>query len=165
MPKRKCVFGESLQKQYSFLKRCSREGVNDKMECVLCGSIFSIENGGQSAITQHLDTKRYKSATNVSQGVKINDYFSLNTFGSNEKCLAANEGTFAYHICKHSQSFRSMSCTSDIIRKLNDKKFACGPTKTKSIISNDLAPFANKILKKELQKYKLFNSNDRFFKS
>jgi hypothetical protein len=89
--------------------------------------------------------------------------FSLNTFGSNEKWLAANEGTFAYHICKHSKSFRSMSF--DIIRKLYDKKFSCGPTKTKSIIFNVLAPFTNEILKKKTTRYKLFNNNDRFFES
>jgi hypothetical protein len=130
-----------------FLKKCSREGVNDKIECIVCGAVFSIENGGQSAIKQHLDIKRHKSATSAPQGIKINDFFSLNTFGSNEKCLAVNEGTFAYHICKHSKSFRSTSITSNIIRKLYDKKFSCGPTKTKSIIFNVLAPFANEILK------------------
>lgn len=38
--------------------------------------------------------------------------------------LAAKEVTFIYHTIVHNQSFNSMTCTSDLIRKLfEEKKF------------------------------------------
>lgn len=43
MPK-KCFFNESLQNEFSFIKKCQKIGQKDKVECTVCGSIFSIEH-------------------------------------------------------------------------------------------------------------------------
>jgi len=49
---------------------------------------------------------------------------------------------FAFHTIVHNHSFRSMDCTTILIKKLHDKKFSCARTKCESIILNILAPFA-----------------------
>ncbi|VVC33676.1 Hypothetical protein CINCED_3A000067 [Cinara cedri] len=69
-----------------------------------------------------------------------------------EQKLAADEGIFAYHTCKHSQSLSSMDCTSQLVRKLYVNKFTRGRTKTKSIITNVFLPYAVNVLKKDLLK-------------
>jgi hypothetical protein len=60
--------------------------------------------------------------------------------GEVERNLAADEATFACHVCMHNQSFRSMDCMLKIIRKLYDKKFTCSQKKIQAIIVSVLAP-------------------------
>jgi len=60
----------------------------------------------------------------------------------NDFLLAAREATFVYHTIIHYHSFRSMSCTSELIRQcLNDKKFTCAKTKTREIVVNVICPY------------------------
>jgi hypothetical protein len=73
---------------------------------------------------------------------KVSDYFSKKSMGEMERNLATDGATFAYHVCMHNQSFRSMDCTSKIIRKLYDKKFTCGQKMTQAIIVSVLATYA-----------------------
>lgn len=68
-----------------------------------------------------------------------------------EKLLYINEGTWAYHICKHNQSFASMDCTSSLVRKMYESKFTCCATKIQAIIVNVLFPYAINLIKKELE--------------
>jgi hypothetical protein len=72
--------------------------------------------------------------------------------GEMERKFAADEATFAYHVCMHNQSFRSMDCTSKIIWKLYDKKLTCGQKKTQAIIVSVLAPYAMAVFRNELRK-------------
>jgi hypothetical protein len=58
MPKRRCVFTESLEAEYPFLKEDQQVA---KVLCSICKSQFSIEHGGRSDILQHI--KRRKHAT------------------------------------------------------------------------------------------------------
>jgi len=58
------------------------------------------------------------------------------------KVLAAQEGLMAFHTMKHNHSFRTVDCTSSIIRNLFSKKFRCARTKCESIVVNVFAPFA-----------------------
>ena len=58
------------------------------------------------------------------------------------KVLAAQEGLMAFHTVKHSHSFRSVDCTSSVIRNLFSKKITCARTKCESIVVNVFAPFA-----------------------
>ena len=58
------------------------------------------------------------------------------------KVLAAQEGLMAFHTMKHNQSFRTVDCTSSIIRNLFSKKFKFARTKCGSIVVNVFAPFA-----------------------
>lgn len=69
---------------------------------------------------------------------------------TNEQKLAANKGVFTYHACLHSQSLNCMDCTSQLVRKLYEKKFTCGRTRTKSIITNVFLPYTINVLKKDL---------------
>jgi len=82
MPKlrRKCVFNENLQKEYEFLKICVKPGSIDKIECIKCGAIFSIEHGGKSDITQHINTKRHKLAVESEKGNSVTNYFTKKKF-------------------------------------------------------------------------------------
>lgn len=153
MPKRKCVLTEKLRTEYPFIVPCNCDGkVNEKVKCTQCNAIFSIQHGGRSDITQHIATKRHKLAENASVSSKVSDYFSKKAMGEMERNLAADDATFAYHVCMHNQSFRSMDCTSKIIRKLYDKKFTCGQKKTQAIIVSVLAPYAMAVFRNELEK-------------
>jgi hypothetical protein len=71
----------------------------------------------------------------------VSDYFSKKSMGEMERNLAVDVATFAYHVCMHNQSSRSMDCKSKIIQKLYDKKFTCGQKKTQAIIVRVLAPY------------------------
>jgi len=46
-----------------------------------------------------------------------------------------------------------MDCTSQLVRKLYEKKITCDRTKTKFIITNVFLPYALNVLKKDLFKY------------
>lgn len=103
--------------------------------CTVCSTIFSIDPGGKSNINQYnIKTDRHKVASNAHKFQKVSDYFDTKTFNENQIHLAANEGFCAYHLCKYNHSIRSMDCTSQLIRKLYDKWFACEKTKTAKII-------------------------------
>lgn len=67
-----------------------------------------------------------------------------------DKLRYINEGTWAYHVCKHNQSFSSMDCTSGLLRKMYDSKFTCGATKTQAIIINVLFPYVISLIKNQL---------------
>jgi hypothetical protein len=54
----------------------------------------------------------------------------------NQLSLAAQEATFAYHTIVHNHSFKSMDCTTTIVRKLFNDKFSCSQTKCRKIITN-----------------------------
>jgi hypothetical protein len=59
MPKRRCVFAESLEAKYPFLKE------DQQMEKVLysiCKSNFSIEHGGCSNILQYIKKRKHAVA-------------------------------------------------------------------------------------------------------
>uniref|UniRef100_A0A2S2N9H4 HAT C-terminal dimerisation domain-containing protein n=1 Tax=Schizaphis graminum TaxID=13262 RepID=A0A2S2N9H4_SCHGA len=152
MPKRKCVFNESLQNEFKFITKCQKIGQEDKVECTVCGGIFSIDHGGKSDINQHIKTNRHKLTSNAKKSQKVSDFFNTKSFNENQNNLSADEGVFAYHICKHNHSIRSMDCTSQLVRKLFNKKFSCGKTKTAQIIKNVFYPYANEMLKIELSK-------------
>lgn len=57
MPKRKCSFTETLQKQYPMFKKGKFEW---EIVCKICESSISIANKGASDITEHLNTVNTK---------------------------------------------------------------------------------------------------------
>ncbi|VVC35789.1 Hypothetical protein CINCED_3A001819 [Cinara cedri] len=143
MPKRRCTFTESLQSEFTFLKKCEVIG---KVFCTVCKALFSIEHGGRSDIKQHMEKKKHTSAlSSTSKSYKVTSYFikqgpaGLTSEGLK---IAAEEGMFAFHTIVHNHSFRSMDCTTALIKMLHEKKFSCARTKCESIILNVLAPFA-----------------------
>jgi hypothetical protein len=60
MPKRRCVFTESLEAEYPFLKEDQQVG---KVLCSICKSQFSIQHGHRSDTLQHI--KKIKQAIAV----------------------------------------------------------------------------------------------------
>jgi hypothetical protein len=59
MPKRRCVFTESLEVEYPFLKEDNQMG---KVLYSICKSKFSIEHGGRSDILQHIKKRKHAIA-------------------------------------------------------------------------------------------------------
>jgi hypothetical protein len=59
MPKRRCVFTESFEADYPFLKEDQQVG---KMMCSVCKSQFSIEHGGRSDVLQHIKKRKHAIA-------------------------------------------------------------------------------------------------------
>jgi hypothetical protein len=124
MPKRRCTFTVFLQFEFTFLKNCEEIG---KVFCTVCKGIFSIEHGGRSDIKQHMEKKKHTSAlSSFSESDKVTSYFikqgpaGLTSEGLK---IAAEEGMFAFHTIVHNHSFRSMDCTTTLIKKLHEKSF------------------------------------------
>lgn len=129
MPKRKCVFNEKLQSEYSFLKKCTKPGQEYKIECIVCGATFSIDHWGKSDITEHLKSERHNIAARLSKSQKVSDFFSSKkVFADSKQKLGANEGVLliilsmivyfdcVYKSCKHNQSLKSMDFISQLVR-------------------------------------------------
>lgn len=72
-----------------------------------------------------------------------NIYRQKGSFDNTEKQLALAERFFVVHTINHNQSFRSMDCTFQMMKTLDDKKFACARTKTEAIICNVFSPQLN----------------------
>lgn len=83
---------------------------------------------------------------------KLQDFFRKSSYGEEEKQLALAEGLFSFHTINHNQSFRSMDCTSQLIKTLFNKKFSCARTKTEAIVCNVFAPYGFAELEKDLDK-------------
>jgi hypothetical protein len=140
MPKRRCVFTESLEAEYPFLKDAQQVG---KVLCSICKSQLSTEHGDHSDILQHIKKRKHAiAAENKSCSNKVMSYFTKETITNDCKHTAGEEGLFAFHTTKHNHSFPSMDCTSSVIRRLHEEKFSCRRTKCESTVVNVLAPFA-----------------------
>ena len=122
----------------------------------ICKSVFSLEHGGLSDIKQHTTKvkKHLLALSAASKHATCNFFFFLknNPSGSTDESrrTAAQEGIFAFHVV-HNHSFRSMDCTSSLLKQIYNKKFTCARTKAESIVLNVLAPFAMQQICKELE--------------
>jgi hypothetical protein len=128
MPKRRCSFNPKLKTQFPFLREADEIG---KVLCTECKSIFSIEHGGISDIKQHIEKRKHVLAVSSSSS-KLTSYLinkGKSGLSDESKRIAAEEGMFAFHTIMHNHSFRSMDCTSSLIKKIHDKKFSCARTK------------------------------------
>jgi len=146
--KRKCIFNKDLENQYKFIKK---NNTNSHVKCDKCNSLFSIANGGKSDIVQHLKTVRHKQADLASSSSSlITSFVRKQGFNDNERHLAVIEGTWAYHTIQHNQSFRSTDCTSKLISKCFEGKYACARTKATAIVSNVFEIDSMELLKDDL---------------
>lgn len=147
MGKRKCKINSKTVQEFPFIR-----GHDENAECTICGAKFSIGHGGRTDIVTHMKSNKHKVALQVkSSSSKMDNYLSVKAVSDMDKQLSAQEATFAYHTVMHNQSFKSMDCTSDIIKSLFNNKFACSQTKTRAIITNVIAPFAVEQIMKELK--------------
>jgi hypothetical protein len=152
MPKRACKFNSELEKEFPYIKKTKSDS---DVRCLTCNTHFSVSHGGKSDINQHIKSEKHKLAlVAASSSNTVSKFFKSSTCGSKELELAAAEGVFAYHTVSHSQSFRSMDCTTKIIQKLFEPKFTCARTKSEAVVVNVLAPLAESKLKSDLSKAK-----------
>ena len=112
---------------------------------------------GKTAISPHNATTRHKNnARSIASNQSMKNFFTSRTSPNNlDYKAAAAEGAWAFHIAKHQQSFLSNDCTTHLIKAIFSdsditKKFTSARTKTASIITGVLAPFAQKSLLSEL---------------
>ncbi|XP_050063287.1 uncharacterized protein LOC126552619 [Aphis gossypii] len=153
MPKKRCVFTPQLKLEFPFLQDADEVG---KIFCTICKSVFSIEHGGRSDITQHVTKvkKHLLALSAASKHEKVTSFFfKIDPSGSTDenRRTAAQEGIFAFHTVVHNHSFRSMDCTSSLLKQIYNKKFTCARTKAESIVLNVLAPFAMQQICKEIE--------------
>ena len=152
MPKRKCAFTDELRKSFPAF----RPG-RDKWEA-LCtgkaGTYVSVSNGGARDLKIHLDTEKHKTAVRgESSASSITQYFLR---PGNEDAVNAAEAAWSFHTVKHHNSYRSMDCTSALLKKtLPDsdtaKKFSCARTKTEAIVDGVLAPHSVEVAHEALK--------------
>jgi ribosomal protein S27E len=57
MPKRKCLFTDALQKEFTFLKKAASDF---EVICRHCGVKFSVAHGGRSDINDHVQSGKHK---------------------------------------------------------------------------------------------------------
>jgi hypothetical protein len=114
LKKRKCVVSESLLKEYEFLKR----GVNEHSGlCSLCQTSFTVTSAGRTSVSDHVATERLGSAVvTQSSNTKVSTFFETIVSDKNDMAIALQEGTFAFHNVQHHQSFKSMDCSSGLIK-------------------------------------------------
>ena len=79
-------------------------------------------------------------------------YYKKKEPSTTEYELATQEGSFAYHTIQHNHSFRSMDCSSSMIRNFYQQKFTCARTKCEAIVKNAFAPWALELVSQDLIK-------------
>lgn len=142
-------FTDKLSKEFPYIKKTKVEG---SVQCEICNGLFSITSGGKRDISRHTESEKHKKFLQSSASTsKLTTFFRKEEFGSTEKKLSIAEALFSFHTVNHNHSFRSMDCTSKLIQKLFEQKFACARTKTEAIIKKVLYPYAMENLNIRLQ--------------
>uniref|UniRef100_A0A8B9KYY9 DUF4371 domain-containing protein n=1 Tax=Astyanax mexicanus TaxID=7994 RepID=A0A8B9KYY9_ASTMX len=153
MPKRKCTFTEELKKKFL----CFRQGRDPyEAECLTCkaGTYVSVANKGANDLQVHVNSKKHaKAARGESSKAEVTDFFVTQ---SDSVAVTAAEGSFAFHTVKHHESYRSMDCTSGLLRKAftdspTAQKFSCARTKTEAIINSVIAQHSVDVALEALQ--------------
>lgn len=149
--KRKCHFNDQLKKEFPFLIS-KRDTI---VFCNVCRGEFCIAVGGRAAVTKHLNTNKHKQSLDASVSTsKVTIFFKTSNYSEDEKQLAVMEGTFAFHTIIHSQSFRSMDCTTKLLKKFHNAKFSCARTKCEAIIKSVFKNYCDTILAEDLKNAK-----------
>jgi CTP-dependent riboflavin kinase len=86
--------------------------------------------------------------------VKQTSWITSQAALNERKVLPAQEGLMAFHTKKHNHSFRSVDCTSSILRNLFSKKITCTRTKYESVVVKLFAPFALREVLNDLREAK-----------
>ena len=134
--RRLASFNPCLQGKYPFLSSID----SYKVKCNKCFGTFSIKYEGNRVIERHIKSKKHLNTLDVSS--QISTLKSFGILSKTDSLSAANEATWSFHTVKHNQSFRSMDCTSPLIRKLFSSDFKCARTKSEAIVKKILAPYS-----------------------
>jgi hypothetical protein len=97
-------------------------------------------------------TKRHKSAVDTqSSNTKVSTFFKSIVPDKNDMAIAFQEGTFAFHTVQHHQSFKSMDCSSGLIKKFFEPKFSCSRTRVEAIIEHVTSLWAHEEVTEEIK--------------
>ena len=112
---------------------------------------FLQEAIGKTAICIHNAFQKHKKCDQMIDSIhsKKNFFTSPSQPTNSDYKAAAAEGNRVYHTVKHQQSFLSNDCTSQLFKTIFPdsgvaKKFTSARTKTASIITGVLSPYAQK---------------------
>jgi hypothetical protein len=98
-------------------------------------------------------TKRHKSAVVThSSNTKVSTFFRNIVPYKNDMAIAVHGGTFAFHTVQHHQSFKSMDCSSSLIKRFFKPKFTCSRTKVDAIIKHVISLWAYEEVTEEIKK-------------
>ena len=124
MPKWKCKFNEELNTKF----QCFKNGRDDwEAECTVCkpgtfvsvckpGTFVSVANKGIADLKAHVETEMHKRAIRgESFSQKLTNYF-VRVGSKSEEEVSIAEGIFAFHTVKHHNSYKSMDCTSVLLK-------------------------------------------------
>jgi len=90
--KRKCVFNETLKKEFPNFKLFKSDSKSD-LQCNICSGQFSIQGGGRYDITKHISSEKHKKyVDSANSSSKVSDYYRYYEFSDQEKYLAVKEG-------------------------------------------------------------------------
>lgn len=114
----KCIFTE----EYPYLE--SVAGNPSAVFCTHCKIEISLKNKGKYDIQQHVNTQKHKKNSSLKTSKKLLRYFHKSTSSMKEANarLFRIELTFCYHNVLHNFSFRSMDCTSKLLKKCIEPK-------------------------------------------
>lgn len=153
MPKRKCAFTDELKKKFPGF-RAGRDAF--EAECTVCkaGTYVSVSSKGAGDLKAHMDTEKHKKAVRGETSAKLTDFFVKP--GKTEDAVNAAEATLAFHTVKHHHSYRSMDCTSVLLRTAfrdsdTMKKINCARTKTEAIVNGVIAPHSVEVVHEALK--------------
>jgi hypothetical protein len=97
-------------------------------------------------------TKRHKSAVvTQSSNTKISTFFTSIVSDKNYMAVELQEGAFAFHTVQHHQSFKSMDCSSGLIKKSFEPKFTCSRTEVEAIIEHVTSPWTYEEVTEEIK--------------
>lgn len=151
MPRRKNHFNDNLKKEFPFIIQIEKTD-DTVVKCNICKVEFNLAVGGRAAINKHCQSNKHNSCRDAAaSSIKLTTFLRNTTFSSDEKKLAIAEGTMAYHAICHNQSFRSMDCTSNLIRKLFNSSFTCARTKCERIVVSVFKKFSDDLLEADLK--------------
>lgn len=121
----------------------------ERAKCSWCDTDFSITHGGMRDVNKHANRNMHKEFVNA----KLTTKPAIECFQTDKNQLnAAKEATQVYHMVRHNQSFKSMACTSEIMRNIYEQThFACSATKAAAIITGIFEPMILNQVQTELE--------------
>lgn len=152
-PRYVCTFTDTLKQRFPIMQD-GREPT--EVFCSICNSHFSIKFKGGADIEKHILTEKHKkNSLTVSSNTKIDSLFQPQSSGLTDKISAA-EATLAFHTVKHHQSFKSMDCTSQLVKAIfadsnTAKSISCARTKTEAIVTGVISPWVIEQVQVSLQ--------------
>ncbi|PNF21362.1 hypothetical protein B7P43_G16930 [Cryptotermes secundus] len=87
------------------------------MICSTPGTYVSIANKGSGDLKIHMKSEKHsKNIRGESSSEKMTKYFMPNTKTDENVC--SPEGTLAFHTVAHHNSYKSMDCTSKLLKRI-----------------------------------------------